>query len=39
MYRLDCVYKKAGVIVFRTIPESQVQLSLFDTLDREKRSY
>ena len=37
MYRLDCVYKEAGVLVFRTIPESQVQLSLFDTLDRDKR--
>jgi DNA polymerase V len=37
MYRSDCVYKKAGVIVGRTVPESQVQLSLFDNLDREKR--
>jgi len=37
MYRSDCVYKKAGVLVGRTVPESQVQLSLFDTLDRDKR--
>ena len=26
-----------GVFVGRTVPESQVQLSLFDTLDRDKR--
>ena len=37
IYRSDCIYKKAGVIVGRTIPESQVQLSLFDNLDRNKR--
>ena len=37
IYRSDCIYKKAGVIVGRTIPESQVQLSLFDNLDRGKR--
>jgi DNA polymerase V len=37
IYRPDCIYKKAGVIVGRTIPESQVQLSLFDNLDRDKR--
>ena len=37
IYRSDCIYKKAGVIVGRTIPESQVQLSLFDNLDRDKR--
>ena len=33
----DCVYKKAGVIVGKIIPEEQVQLSLFDKLDRDKR--
>ena len=37
IYRSDCIYKKLGVIVGRTIPESQVQLSLFDNLDRDKR--
>jgi DNA polymerase V len=37
IYRSDCIYKKAGVIVGKTIPESQVQLSLFDNLDRDKR--
>ncbi len=37
MYRSDCVYKKAGVLVGRTVPESQVQLSLFDSVDRDKR--
>ena len=37
IYRSDCIYKKAGVIVGRTFPESQVQLSLFDNLDRDKR--
>ena len=36
IYRSDCIYKKAGVIVGRMIPESQVQLSLFDNLDRDK---
>ena len=33
----DCIYKKAGVIVGKIIPEEQVQLSLFDKLDRDKR--
>ena len=37
IYRSDCTYKKAGVIVGRIIPESHVQLSLFDNLDRDKR--
>ena len=37
IYRSDCIYKKAGVIVGKTIPESQIQLSLFDNLDRDKR--
>ena len=37
IYRSDYIYKKAGVIVGGTIPESQVQLSLFDNLDRDKR--
>ena len=37
IYRSDYIYKKVGVIVGRTIPESQVQLSFFDNLDRDKR--
>jgi DNA polymerase V len=37
IYRNDCIYKKAGVIVGRTVPQAQKQLSLFDSLDRGKR--
>ena len=37
IYLPSYIYKKAGVIVGRTVPESQVQLSLFDNLDRDKR--
>ena len=37
IYRSDYFYKKAGVIVGKTVCESQVQLSLFDNLDRKKR--
>ena len=37
IYRSDCIYKKAGVIVGRIIPDSQVQLSLFNKIDRNKR--
>ena len=37
IFRNDCFYKKAGVIVVEIIPEEQVQLSLFDKLDRDKR--
>ena len=37
MYRGDCIYKKAGVIVGTIVPQQQVQLSLFDKLDRERR--
>lgn len=37
IYRNDCIYKKAGVIVGGTVPQQQVQLSLFDNLDRDKR--
>ena len=37
IYCSDYIYKKAGVIVGRTIPARQVQLSLFDNLDRDKR--
>ena len=37
IYREDCIYKKAGVIVHLTSPESQLQLSIFDKIDRLKR--
>ena len=37
IYRDDCIYKKAGVIVGRIFPQEQIQLSLFDSLDRKKR--
>ena len=37
IYRDDCIYKKAGVIVGRIVPQEQTQLNLFDSLDREKR--
>lgn len=37
LYRDDCIYKKAGVIVGDIVPEEQVQLHLFDTIDRDKR--
>ena len=37
IYRDDCIYKKAGVIVGRIVPQEQTQLSLFDSLDRKKR--
>ena len=37
IYRADCIYKKAGVIVGRIVPQEQTQLSLFDSLDREQR--
>jgi len=30
-------YKKAGVVVHNTSPESSIQTSLFDTIDRKKR--
>jgi len=37
IFRNDCIYKKAGVIVGKIVPQEQVQLSLFDKLDRGKR--
>jgi DNA polymerase V len=39
IYRKDYIYKKAGVIVHVTSPESQLQLSIFDKVDRVKRKY
>ena len=38
IFRSDYIYKKAGVIVGEIVPEDQVQLSLFDKLDRNKRT-
>jgi len=37
IFKDDCIYKKAGVIVHDISPESQLQLSMFDTVDRAKR--
>jgi DNA polymerase V len=37
IYRADCIYKKAGIIVSEIVPESQQQLSLFDNTDRKKQ--
>jgi DNA polymerase V len=38
IYREDCIYKKAGVIVHATSPEEEeLQLSMFDHIDRHKR--
>jgi DNA polymerase V len=38
IYRPDCIYKRAGVIVSDIIPQSQIQLTFFDKIDHiEKR--
>ena len=37
IFKEDCIYKKAGVIVHDISPENQLQLSMFDTVDRAKR--
>ena len=37
IYRDDCIYKKAGVIVHNTTPQEEIQMSLFDNIDRQKR--
>lgn len=40
IYRSDCIYKKAGVIVSKIVPQSQVQLSFFDNIGNiEKRQH
>ncbi|MAP01289.1 MAG: SOS mutagenesis and repair protein UmuC [Flavobacteriales bacterium] len=39
IYKEGLVYKKAGVIVSDIVPQQQVQLSLFDGVDRVKRKY
>lgn len=36
VFRQGEAYKKAGVILGHIVPRNQVQLSLFDTVDREK---
>ena len=36
VYRNGYVYKKAGVVVSDIVPQSQQQLSLFDSIDRKK---
>ena len=38
IYRPDCIYKRAGVIVSDIVTQSQVQLTFFDkSADMEKR--
>lgn len=37
IYRDDCIYKKAGVIVGDIVPQKNVQLHFFDTINRDKR--
>jgi DNA polymerase V len=37
IYRSDCIYKKAGVLVGDITPFEHVQLGLFDSVDRSKR--
>lgn len=38
IYRPDCIYKRAGVMVSNIVPQSQVQHTLFDNIkDLEKR--
>lgn len=39
IYKKGLVYKKAGVIVSDIVPQDQVQLSLFDAVDRSKRKW
>ena len=38
IFKNDCKYKKAGVIVGDIVPSSQVQLGLFDGVNRTKRT-
>ena len=37
IYKVNYAYKKAGVIVHQITPEKEVQISLFNNIDREKR--
>lgn len=39
IYRSDCIYKKAGVIVSGIVPQSQVQLSFFDNIEDIEKSH
>ena len=40
MYRNDCIYKRAGLIMSDIIPQSKVQLTFFDNIDdMEKRNH
>ena len=38
IYRNDCSYKKAGVIVHNTTPQAEIQMSFFDNIDRKKET-
>jgi DNA polymerase V len=38
IYRPMCSYKKAGILVGGIVPDSQVQLGLFDAVDRSRRA-
>ena len=38
MYRMDCEYKKAGVVISDLVPENQVQLHIFDSSDRKRKN-
>lgn len=38
IYKNGYSYKKAGVIVMEIVPETQIQHSLFDTVNREKQN-
>jgi DNA polymerase V len=39
IYRSDCIYKKAGVIVSGIMPQSQVQLNFFDDIGKIEKRY
>lgn len=38
IYRPMCAYKKAGVMVGGIVPDTHVQLGMFDSVDRSRRS-
>ena len=37
IYRENYIYKKGGVILHHILPDSNLQLSIFDSINREKR--
>ena len=37
IYKKNCKYKKAGVVLGGIIPQEKVQMNIFDKLNREKR--